>query len=499
MLSLTQLLGVPELQAQLRYEGAIAPTQYHYTQPRLQYSPGGLTYSHDCFGRTDPSPADEFPGCLGMVGHPAYAPIQFGAFSVEPPRRIPESEQSSLGFPVTMPTGTEVIAMMDPSVNARGQSIFSSLAQSAVEWENREIKGVEVLPDGSLLHTCAHDWYNAGNVEFPSHCLARSTNPNAPVASGPYNITCLPPYQRLCRTQQTAAYVGVIGSVGFSDRIFAQAGFSDRGEAICLTGMVRAPGSKKSWSQGTSLYAFRCADLRRRYRQSVEAVPLIHHPTPARLSRRHNINTVKWPQYSSRYRWSPVSSCDDIAWGEYPVVDSDGQGRLQAGLFVACRFGGPVWWYGTDQPWQDANAHRYVLDGDGGTCLFNGGAPRTTSGANCRAAFNASGAAIPRNFIDRCNIYKGYHGVFPRPPHYRAVVLFYRANDLAASARASLRGARGDHLSNVPFQIVIDTPKTMWDRECSGFTGIAYDKNNKRLFVVEDNSGNSVIHIYSIR
>ena len=131
-------------------------------------------------------------------------------------------------------------------------------------------------------------------------------------------------------------------------------------------------------------------------------------------------------------------------------------------------------------------------------CLFNQGNPQTKGGEDCEDVFASVGDAIPRGFSNPCQIDKGYHGVAAQAPFQSAVLLFYRAEDLAASAEATLTGRNRQHLSTVPFEVVLDTPAQLWDRECGGFNGVAFDAVNKRLFVQERSKKTPLIHIFSM-
>ena len=431
---------------------------------------------------------------LGLIGRPRHAPRQFGAFSIEPPAVVALEDRTRQYWNKQLPKGLEVLPVFDPRVRATGSSIFEELKSTASSWVNREMIGAAVLPDGSLLHTCAHDWYNVAETQFPSHCLS-FPNPVAPGAVGPFSFSCGNADLILCHAQQVSTYVSLISDQNFSDRVFAAIGFSQPGEPVCLTGMMRSPAGKPNKSQGMSLYAFRCYDLRKLTPPGpIEALPLIHHPSQLPF----NINTIKWPAFSSPYKWSPKSKCHDIVWGRYLIEQEDGSHKMESGLFVTCKFGGGVWWYGARNPWAHAKAAHRGGVGKGKKCYFNKGNPQTADGRDCSTEWYERGEPIPPDFTDPCPSGKGTHGVFPEVPHYRGIVLFYRAQDLALSALASHAAKGWAHLENVPFQIILDTPETLWPG-CPSYSGIAFDTDTNKLFIVQDlQKHQPIIHVYQV-
>ncbi len=495
------LFAIGNSQAHARkiyYHGVISPPVYDHTGPHYANAVSGITYSPDCFGQPDPSADDGFSGCLGMLGNAKYAPKQFGAFSIEKPASVAKEQRNTRHLPKSVPQGREVIPISDPTIDASGRSIYQDLTEKAPDqgWKNREMSGIARLRDGSVLHTCARDWYNVGTKKFPSHCVTSFVDKKAR-AQGPFSFNCPAGYKDLCHTEMVGAYVGSISNQNYADSVFASSGFSKPGEEICLTGDLRAHGAKKTRSQGLGLYAFRCADMTRTQKGAIEALPILHHPhNPSAFNDNWNANKIKWPQYSSKYKWSPTNRCHDIAWGQFPVRGSTNE--YEDGMFVACEFGGPVWWYGKQNPWEDPNAFRARGKQEKEECLFNQGQPQTASGHDCSEIFGALGDQIPKNFSNPCNIYKGYHGVAAQAPYRRAVLLFYKGVDIAASARATMAGKGRDHLSNVPFEVVLDMPTQVWERECGGFNGVAYDPTTKRLFLQEKNIFTPLIHVFSM-
>lgn len=483
----------------INYHGVVAPPTYDHKGPHYGNAPSSITYSANCFGHPDPSADDGFAGCLGMIGNARYAPKQFGAFSIEKPAPVAAEKRDVRYLPKEVKQGQEVIPIVDPSIAANGKSIYQSLsARAAGEgWTNREMTGIAVLRDGGILHTCARDWYNVGEKIFPSHCLATIKN-TKPSSIGPFTFRCPRGYRDLCHTEMVGAYVGTITDQDYADRVFAANGFSKPGEEICLTGDMRAHGAKKSRSQGMGLYAFRCADMTKKQKGAIDAIPILHHASRARnFNDNLNANLVKFPQYSSKYKWSPINRCYDIAWGEFPVKNG-APGQYEDGMFVACTFGGSVWWYGQQDPWNDPNAFRARGKNNKDACLFNKDNPQTKAGVECEEIFRSLGDPIPPGFVNPCDIDKGYHGVAAQVPYKSAVLLFYRAEDLAASAKATMNGRNRAHLGNVPFEVVLDMPAQVWNQECGGFNGVAFDPANKRLFVQEKNARTPLIHIFSM-
>lgn len=482
------------------YHGVITPPLHDISGPHYNNAESGIIYSPDCFGQPDPSADDGYSGCLGMLGNGRHVPEQFGAFSIEKPVTVAKQKRNKRHLPKSLPQGQEVIAISDPSLAANGRSIYNELTAKSKEqgWTNREMSGIARLRDGSLLHTCARDWYNVGKKIFPTHCLTTFTNDKAS-AKGPFSFRCPAGYKDLCHTEMVGAYVGSISNQSFADRVFAKSGFSKPGEEICLTGDLRAHGAKATRSQGTGLYAFRCADMTRIDKGVIDALPIMHHPhNPNAFNDNWNANLIKWPQYSSKYKWSPTNRCYDIAWGQFPVKDSTTEGEYDDGMFVACEFGGPVWWYGKADPWDDPNAYRGRGQNGKDQCLFNEDRPQTKAGVDCGEIFRSLGDPIPKGFTNPCSIYKGYHGVAAEAPYRRAILLFYRADDLAASALASMNGQDREHLSNVPFDVVLDMPAQVWERDCGGFKGVAFDPATKRLFIQERSLYSPLIHVFSM-
>ena len=213
------------------YHGVIAPPVYKESRPHYGNAVGGLTYSDNCFGHADPSAEDGFAGCLGMIGNARHAPVQFGSFSIEKPVTVEVAKRDTRHLPKSVQQGKVVIPLTDPSTDSSGQSIYQSLSAIAPDqgWKNRELSGVAVLRDGSVLHTCARDWYNVGQKTFPSHCLATFKDEKAS-ASGPFTFRCPPAYKDLCHTEMVGAYVGSITDQAYADRVFAKNGFSKPGD-----------------------------------------------------------------------------------------------------------------------------------------------------------------------------------------------------------------------------------------------------------------------------
>lgn len=479
------------------YHGVVAAPEMDYEKPNYGNTPGGLTFSGDCFGLNDPSANDGFPGCLGLLGNAKYAPVQFGAFSLEKPVTVSEEKRDLRHLPRSVNQGKAVIPFVDPSVDDAGQSIYKRLSESAKGWTNREMTGLAALRDGSVLHTCARDWYNVGQKVFPSHCLTDSIGTDKAVAKGPHLFRCPAGYGNLCHTEMLGAYVGSISDQAYADKVFASTGFSQPGAEICLMGDMRSYGIKSSRSLGFALYAFRCDDLKQPGSKAIDALPLMHHPFDEyNTEDNYTPEKVKWPQYSSKYKWSPRSRCYDISWGKMPVAGDSG--KYESGLFVACGLGGQIWWYGTSDPWNDPNSYRGFGKRGIEKCLFNENNPKTTSGANCKKMFESRGEPIPPNFTNPCNISKGFHGVFPEAPYRRSVLLFYRGDDIAKSANLTLTQRGQDHLSNVPFEVVLDMPQQLWETECGGFNGVSFDPDSNRLFLMEDSTYTPVIHVFSM-
>jgi hypothetical protein len=164
-----------------------------------------------------------------------------------------------------------------------------------------------------------------------------------------------------------------------------------------------------------------------------------------------------------------------------PKTQARGATWIENAVLVSAHKGGDYWWYGQPDPWTDPAAHR-------SGCDFNEGNPD--------ACFLHRGPNLPAGTRDLCSSNKGYHALMDPDGsggrQYTAMLQFYDANELAQVA-----AGRRTPDSVLPYAS-LEGPGELWDDNCAEPGDLAYDAASKKLYWVERNGTQPLIHVYSI-
>jgi hypothetical protein len=243
---------------------------------------------------------------------------------------------------------------------------------------------------------------------------------------------------------------------------WADTNLSAAGEEFCFTGFQRKGGGNSVISAGPTLYSFPCAEP--------------SGPGPV-LDSRQLIGYPNVSPISTTYPPHPDFSPDSQARGAVWVGDT---------ILISAIKGGGYWWYGKQDPFAHVNAHR-------SGCLFNAGDPIwAKDGTSCATEWLERGLALPTGTYDHCDSGKGYHAPLDPDgsggPQRTATIQFYDAQTVAVAA---------DPSSVLPYA-TIETPTGWWGQSCQSIRDMTYDPITARLFVVEPNTENMLIHVYAV-
>lgn len=427
----------------LLYEGVIAPPAISGGGPRFGYGMFGLAYDPTCAGREDPSPADGHPGCLVGTSHKEYDMIAM--FDIPEPRHVAPGDYEAV------PKGFLVVDFFKCSIRANGSDIQLEL-DSEPNWMARDIPGVTRSESGEWLCTCGHDWYDVAETDYDSHCWfdfdSQSVNAKGALGWGT-------PGDAEFHSQRMAWYLGSV------PQSWADAHLQAGGQPYCFSGMQRGGGGCEVCSAGPTIYAFPCQPPSSDAGSPPpgEALQLLGYP------RHYPIRTSDKPH--------PDFSARSQARGANWVGDS---------VLVSAYKGGDYWWYGKPDPWADPNAHR-------NTCYFNQGHPE--------ACFIEYGPNLPPGTKDICRPWKGHHAMIDPDgsggPQYTATLQIYDADELAQVA-VNLRPPD----SLLPYN-TLENPPELWNSTCAEPGDLAFDPMRRKLYWVELNGEQPLIHVYSAR
>jgi hypothetical protein len=472
LLALLTLVGkvAPGQELRLEYEGVFAPPHYPASGPRYGYGMKGMAYSPDCVGNSDPSPDDGYPGCLLATSHVHFDVA--GIFDIPAPQRVAGEDRTQAFWGRQLGHAVPVVEFFDPSGGLRQQ------LDEQPDWKARDIPGVELVGE-DLISTCGHDWYNVAGVDHDSHCWAK-LRPDGTItdAVGGYNLGPKRDPKKVFYADKLSHYIGVIG------QRFADEHLDAGGRKLCFSGMQRRGGGGPGRSQGPTIYAHDCSRPKVEPPGWLDATLLLFYRPQYPVS----VAKSDFPEYS------PDNKCYDGVWIEV------GESR---GALFACRQGGPIWWYGFADPWQDPGASGQLINHRNG-CYWNKGEPRRSDGRACGEEFTSYGPPIPcyekgeagectRGLKNRCGGGKGIHGVFEEDPQFRARLLWYPEEGLADV----LGGARKPW--QVPFEVLVDHPHELWPACAGAFGGLALDSQRGKLYVAQIMRGEfPVIHVYGL-
>lgn len=454
----------------LEYEGAFAPPSLPGPGVRYGYGMKGMAYSLDCSGRPDPSPDDGYPGCLLATSHPEFDMV--GMFDIPTPAKVPDEDRTNAYWGHQLGQARPVVDFFDPSGGIKKK------LEGEREWKARDIPGVLLVGD-DLISTCGHDWYNAARLDHDSHCWAKF-DPGQPAADaiGAYNFGPARDPAGVFHADKMSTYIGVVGQ-RFADRYLEA-----RGEPRCFSGMQRRAAGTPGRSQGPTLYAHSCDRPAVEPPGFLDATPILAYRPRHPIS----VHDSDFPEFS------PTNHCTDAEWIEL--------GEL-GGVLVACRQGGPYWWYGSSDPWREPPTGPLINHRN--LCFWNRGDPQTADGRSCKSDFLAHGPPIPcyerndetgrctRGLVDRCFSAKGYHAVFEQDPQHRARLLWYPEQGLADILQNKIKPWEA------PFEIVLDHPAELWPACAAAFGGTALDPKLAKLYVAQIDRGEfPVVHVYKL-
>lgn len=427
----------------LVYEGVIAPPK----SSGERYGRGlwGMDYDPTCAGRVDPSPSDGYPGCIAGTSHKSYDKV--GMFEIVPPTKAHGGDYN------LVPKGQVVVEFFKCSMRSNGSDIQAEL-DAEEKWVARDIPGI-VRTNERWICTCGHDWYDVNWTDYDSHCWF-DFDPDAPDAVGAWGLGEVGDDE--FHSQRMAWYLGTIPQ-GWADL-----NLGANGEQHCFSGFQRKGGGNKVSSTGPTLYSFPCAE------------PTTPAPGPILGTKQ----ILGYPNVS------PISTIDPPHPDFSPDSQAQGAVWIDETVLISALKGGGHWWYGKQDPWTHESAHR-------SSCLFNAGNPVwSKDGTPCVTEWYERGLELPVGTYDHCDSGKGYHSPLDPDgsggPQRVATIQFYDATTLALA---------DDPSDPLPYA-TIETPEGWWGSQCQGIRDMAYDPQSKRLYVVEPNSENPLIHVYAI-
>ncbi len=464
----------------LQYRGVFAPP-FLPGKTGFAYGLKAMGYDPDCAGQADPSPADGYPGCLIATGHPTADPDKVGMFDIQPPQTVAVNDRTDATWNNVLAHGQFVVEMLDPSLRADGMSIKDDILNPQPNWVAREFGGIAMLPGGNGITSCGHDWYNVSNTDHDWLCWFDGTLPAAPTAQdidavGAYTFGPANDPDHIFHAKRMAGYVGPMGQT------FADTWLGAGGKQWCFAATQRGGGGGAYGSSGPPLQIFEC-----------DGRPAAPAPGP--------LASMPLIQYDSIYPltvygtafpdWTPSDRCSDATW-----IDHGGA----KGILFGCQKGGPVWWYGKPDPWDNTGLiHRNQCDFNAGNPIWNSG---QNQGQSCLAEFNSWGEWPPQGLIDSGSTGKGHHSVFATGPQYRAQAYFFPESELVKSL------ADPSQQSLLAFETVLDHPAELWPvpgmvgvepPNHGYYGGIAVDNTNGLLYIAQrDLKARPVIHVYEI-
>jgi hypothetical protein len=374
-----------------------------------------LTYYEECGSFTDPSDGDGYPGCL--CGSSNVNQDLWGCFDIKPPA-IPASKNAAGWLALSAPS--QVVAWFNPAdgdihtsectgegtpfdcctagtgqgdcelIDRFKSEQFTARAdclgnmnpyvccdqyqKGPCNYTWRDMFGLTFYDPANDLYVinCQHDWYNTGHGAYDSLCWGDAgdvtaaegawglKNENAPevfvdvctAENAPFDC-CTDTDLGTCNTDKDYTSKDsthadrVSWYTGLIPQAWANTNLSAGGSPYCFAGMLRASGDASS---GPSMYAFPCSKPagggeEARFGPYIAATPLIAYGklTPKRA----------YPVAAAYYdkddfsAAGPLTRCRDMVWAPEAGV-----------IAVSCTYGGPVWWYGSQYPWEACNAHR---------------------------------------------------------------------------------------------------------------------------------------------
>lgn len=426
----------------LVYEGLIAPPKISGSGPRFGYGLVGLEYDPTCAGREDLSPADGYPGCL--VGTSHKDDDMMAMFD------IPKPYPAEVGDYDSVPKGFLVVDFFKCSIRHNGSDIQQELDAEEF-WVARDIPGVARSEKGDWLCTCGHDWYDVNDFDYRSHCWF-DFDPIEVNSSGAFGFG--KPGDKAFHSQRMSWYLGSI------PQAWADKHLKARKQPFCFSGMQRMGGGCPGCSGGPTIYAFQCTEFSydgpQPWRQAQQ---LLGYPGVNPIQ----VATKLHPDFS------PRSQARGATWAG-------------AAVLISALKGGDYWWYGKDDPWTDPHAHR-------SSCLFHHGSPDS--------CFMQKGPYLPWGTKDHCRPgSKGYHALLDPDgsggPQYTAQLQFYDARELGEVAA----GEREPE-SVLPYAWH-EGPPELWDSDCAEPRDLAFDPENRKLYWVETNKEQPLIHVYTV-
>jgi hypothetical protein len=363
---------------------------------------------------------------------------------------IPEPYLAQEGDYESVPKGFLVVDFFKCSIRPNGSDIQGEL-DTEESWVARDIPGVARSEGGDWMCTCGHDWYDVMDVDYKSHCWFEF-DPIEVNARGAFGFGKAG--DETYHSQRMAWYLGSIPQAWANKHLRA------RKRNYCFSGMQRMGGGCTGCSGGPTIYAFECSQAWFEQNSSGrEAQQLLGYP-----------------------KVNPIQVVDKVHPDYSPRTQARGATWAGAAVLVSARKGGDYWWYGREDPWSDAHAHR-------NTCNFNHGGPES--------CFLNYGPYLPPGTKDYCHPGShGFHALLDPDgsggPQYTAKLQFYDASELAQVAA----GEREPD-SVLPYASH-EGPPELWNADCADPGDLAYDPVNKKLYWVELNGEEPLIHVYAV-